>query len=146
MIAELRKVIGCTFSALLLAEIGCSVFSSESELEILDRRIPFISFDRATYVDAIEATFLYAKLVGEEFRISIRAKYDCVVIKIVDTNGNLNLDMIEKPETDNRFQTLVNSTFYNQTVREILESITSQTKFTSVIMEHRGTTIKLIPY
>lgn len=116
------------------------------ELDVLDRRIPFISFDRAAYADAIEGIFLCAKMVGEEFCIDISAKCDCVEIKLVDSNRNLNLDMGDGPETDNSLQALVSSAFYNQTVREILEAITSQTQFKSVIVERRGISIKLVVY
>lgn len=146
MKAELPKVIGSASFAILLSALGCSSPPSESKLDVLDRRIPFISFDRAAYADAIEGIFLCAKMVGEEFCIDISAKCDCVEIKLVDSNRNFNLDMSDGPETDNSLQALVSSAFYNQTVREILEAITSQTQFKSVIVERRGISIKLVVY
>ncbi len=146
MNAELPKVIGSASFAILLSALGCSSPPSESKLDVLDRRIPFISFDRAAYADAIEGIFLCAKMVGEEFCIDISAKCDCVEIKLVDSNRNFNLDMGDGPETDNSLQALVSSAFYNQTVREILEAITSQTQFKSVIVERRGISIKLVVY
>ena len=61
------KTIVFAFFALCLSTVGCFGSRLGRGLDVLNREIPFISFECAPYMDAIEATVLYAEQVGENY-------------------------------------------------------------------------------
>lgn len=130
------KTIVFAFFALCLSTAGCFGSRLGRGLDVLNREIPFISFECVPYMDAIEATFLYAKQVGENYCLEISTRSDCVTICFKYPKRGSDLCKVELSE-DDRLRSLVTCEFRNKTVREILESISRQAKFDIVVLKVR---------
>lgn len=130
------KTIVFAFFALCLSTVGCFGSRLGRGSDVLNREIPFISFECAPYMYAIEATFLYAEQVGENYCLEISTRSDCVTICFKYPKRGSNLCKVELSE-DDRLRSLVTCEFRNKTVREILESISQQAKFDIVVLKVR---------